>query len=65
MKRWTGNFHDLAQSDWTSFNAFKWALLNLWAVFDVVLLPFVHALLFLINKIALAIRNRQGKEQKS
>ncbi|XP_068737190.1 uncharacterized protein [Montipora capricornis] len=53
--KWFGEFRTLKRSSWLSIKYWKWCLLNIWCVFDVLLFPFLFvlqryvAIVFLVN----------------
>ncbi|XP_020896426.1 uncharacterized protein LOC110235314 [Exaiptasia diaphana] len=59
MRQWAGMFYHLRYSSLTSLNWFKWFLLNLWTVFDLVLFPLTFAILYVIHRIKRIMKHRQ------
>ncbi|XP_028517639.1 uncharacterized protein LOC114575971 [Exaiptasia diaphana] len=58
MRRWTRAFYQLRYSS-STLDRFKWYLLNIWTLFDLVLFPLVFALAYVVHKIKGIARNRQ------
>ncbi|XP_068737189.1 uncharacterized protein [Montipora capricornis] len=47
--KWFGEFRTLKRSSWLSIKYWKWCLLNIWCVFDVLLFPILFVLFYIIH----------------
>ncbi|XP_068706213.1 uncharacterized protein [Montipora foliosa] len=47
--KWFGEFRTLKRSSWLSIQYWKWCLLNIWCVFDVLLFPVLFVLFYIIH----------------
>ena len=61
-KKWFGSFRKMKKSSWLELGWWKWIVLNIWCLFDIVLFPFLFTTFSIKDYITKATRRSKGEK---
>lgn len=64
-KKWFGSFGKMKKYSWLELGWWKWIVLNIWCLFDIVLFPFLFTTFSIKDYITKATRRRKGEKKLS
>ena len=61
-KKWFGSFGKMKKSSWLELGWWKWIVLNIWCLFDIVLFPLLFTTFSIKDYITKATRRSKGEK---